>query len=170
MTGNAAPATVESMPDDLYEKDILAWSERQAELLSRAADTERHGAIDWSHVIDEITAVGTAQLNDARGLVRQAMICLVRMHLDRNDTARDDARLELNCVLDDAAEQVTPSMTHRIDLALIWSRIRARAVSDDPLSRALPDHCPWTVEALLAHDHDSLLGALAGWPLVPDSP
>jgi hypothetical protein len=73
-------------------------------------------------------------------------------------------------VLDDAVEQVTPSMTPRIDLALIWNRIRARVVSDDPLGRALPDHCPWTVEALLSNDHDGLLAALAGWPVIRDYP
>jgi len=170
MTGNAASATVKSMPDDLYERDILAWSEQQAALLRRVAAVEAHSGVDWSHIIDEITTVGTAQLNDARGLVRQAMICLIRMHLDRSGNSSTDAKLELDCVLEDAAEQVTPSMIPRINLALIWQRIRDRAVSDDPISRALPDHCPWTVEALLSNDHDSLLGALAGWPIVPDSP
>ncbi len=185
------------MPDDLYERDILEWSERQSELLRRAAETDRHGAIDWQHIIEEIEAVGTAQLNDARGLLRQAMICLVRMHLDRGaaarpggtldaarpagtldaarpagtlDAARPAVTLELDCVLDDAAEQMTHSMKRRIDLNLIWSRIRARSVSDDPLSQALPDHCPWTVDALLANDQDALLAALAGWPVMPPSP
>jgi hypothetical protein len=157
------------MQDDIYDRDILAWSERQADLLRRVADTERHGAVDWSHVIEEIEAVGTAQLNDARGLLRQAMICLVRMHLDRDAAARPAATLELDCVLDDAAEQMTPSMQHRIDLDLIWSRIRGRLVSGDPLSQALPDHCPWTVDALLANDQAALLAALAGWPITPTS-
>jgi|SRR5580658_2549174 hypothetical protein len=158
------------MPDDLYDHDILAWSERQADLLRHVAGAERHDGVDWSHVIEEIEAVGTAQLNDARGLLRQAIICLVRMHLDRDIAARPSAALELDCVLDDAAEQMTPSMKHRIDLELIWSRIRARSVSHNPLSQALPDHCPWTVDALLANDQDALLAALAGWPITPTSP
>jgi Domain of unknown function DUF29 len=158
------------MPDDLYDRDILEWSARQADLLRRLAATEPHGAVDWAHVIEEIEAVGTAQLNDARGLLRQAIICLVRMHLDRDAAARPAAALELDCVLDDAAEQVTPSMKDRIDLDLIWSRIRGRAVSGDPLGQALPDHCPWTVDALLANDQDALLAALAGWPISPILP
>ena len=113
--------------------------------------------MDWSHVVEEIQAVGTAQLNDARGLLRQAMICLVRLHFDRNDAARPDARLEPGLVLDDAAEQCTPSMRQRIDLDFIWHRVRARVIRDfmdDPRGQALPDRCPWILAALLANDHD----------------
>jgi hypothetical protein len=39
------------MPDDLYDTDVLAWSERQAELLRRAARgkrvNERRSALAW---------------------------------------------------------------------------------------------------------------------------
>ena len=156
------------MPDELYERDILTWSERQAELLRRVAGTERYGDVDWSHVIEEIAAVGTAQLNDVRGIVRQAMICLLRIHFDRENVARPDWMAELACLLDDAAEQFTPSMPRRIDLDAMWSRVRTRTVrrfADDPRGHALPDRCPWTFDALLANDHDALLAALAGWPI-----
>jgi len=172
--GIATLATVKSMPDDLYEKDILAWSEHQAALLRRVAASETHPGVDWSHIIDEITTVGIAQLNDARGLLRQAMICLLRMHLDRNATTATEATLELECVLEDAAEQVTPSMTPRLNLDLMWFRLRAgiRAGGnyDDQLILALPDRCPWTVDALLTNDHDRLLAVLAGWPVIRDYP
>ena len=46
------------MPDDLYERDILAWSERQAELLRRVANGERVNDVDWPHVVEEIADVG----------------------------------------------------------------------------------------------------------------
>jgi len=158
------------MPDDLYKRDILEWSERHADLLRRVARDERHGDVDWSHVIEEIAAVGVAQLNDVRGSLRQAMNCLVRLHFGTNDGARPDWALELGCLLDDAADQFTPSMRQRIDLDAMWRRVRARALQqlpDDPRSRALPDHSPWSVGALLANDHDALLAALAGWPIEP---
>jgi Domain of unknown function DUF29 len=160
------------MPDDLYDRDILEWSERQTDLLRRVAGDERHQDVDWAHVIEEIKTVGTAQLNDVRGLVRQMMICLVRIHLDWNAATWPDRKLELDCLLDDATEQFTPSMNQRIDLELIWSRLRGRTLrhsSDDPRCRALPDHCPWSLDALLAGDHDALLAALAGWPVAPTS-
>ena len=43
------------MPDDLYERDILQWSERQVDLLRRLARSEHvNGAVDWPHVIEEL--------------------------------------------------------------------------------------------------------------------
>ena len=161
------------MQDDLYDRDILEWSERQAAALRHLAGDEKHGDVDWPHVIEEIQGVGIAQLNDVRGIVRQAMMALVAIHLDRKNEARPDKILELGCLLDDAGEQFTPSMKQRIDLNRMWHRLRERTIrysSDDPLCRALPDHCPWTLEALLANDHDALLAALAGWPVVPATP
>jgi hypothetical protein len=158
------------MQDDLYDRDILEWSERQAAALRDLAGDEKHRGVDWPRVIEEIQGVGTAQLNDVRGIIRQAMMALVGMHLDWNNEARRDRILELECLLDDAGEQFTPSMRQRIDLNLMWHRIRERTIRhspDDPRCRALPDDCPWTLEALLANEHDTLLAALAGWPVAP---
>ena len=42
---------------DLYEDDILLWSEHQAEALRRRAANE----IDWENVAEEIEAVGRSQ-------------------------------------------------------------------------------------------------------------
>src|ERR1700722_5349653 len=162
-----------TMPDDLYERDILEWSERQSELLRVVADSEQRNGIDWHHVIEEITAVGVAQLNDVRGLCRQAMICLVRIHLNPADSEPPDWDLELACSLDDAADQFTPSMRHRIDLNFLWGRVLlrvARLSPDDPRGRALPEHCPWGFDELLANDRDHLLAARAGWPVPPATP
>ena len=48
------------MPDGLYERDILAWSEEQARLLQRLADGEPgvNAAVDWPNLIEEVEAVG----------------------------------------------------------------------------------------------------------------
>jgi Domain of unknown function DUF29 len=166
------------MPDDLYDRDILEWSERQAAALRHLTSDGKpsdgkHGDVDWLHVIEEIQGVGTAQLNDVRGIIRQAMMTLVGIHLDWKNVTRPDRLLELDCLLDDAGEQFTPSMKQRIDLNTMWHRLRERTIrysSDDPRCHALPDHCPWTLEALLANDHDALLAALAGWPVAPATP
>ena len=42
------------MPDDLYERDFLSWSEQQAELLRRTALGERVNGVDWPHIVEEI--------------------------------------------------------------------------------------------------------------------
>jgi hypothetical protein len=155
------------MTDNLYERDVLEWSECQAELLRQVASGERRYPVDWTNIIEEIISVGVAQLNDVRGLLRQAMLYLVRIHLNAPDERRGDWELELGCSLDDAADQLTPSMRGRIGLDLMWERVRARTTRqyDDPRARALPDHCPWTLDALMENDPDRLLSALAGWPM-----
>jgi hypothetical protein len=54
------------MSDDLYERDVLAWSESQAELLRRLARGERVNDVDWAHVVEEIEGVGLSELNALR--------------------------------------------------------------------------------------------------------
>jgi hypothetical protein len=47
------------MSDDLYDDDILWWSEQQAELLRRVAAGERvNDQVDWDNVVEEIEALG----------------------------------------------------------------------------------------------------------------
>ena len=51
------------MPDGLYERDALAWAERQAALLRRLASGERlNETVDWPNVIDEVEDVGLSDL------------------------------------------------------------------------------------------------------------
>ncbi len=51
------------MPDDLYDRDILAWPRHQAELLRRLARGERVNDVDWEQVVEEIGDVGLSELN-----------------------------------------------------------------------------------------------------------
>ena len=58
------------MPDGLYERDVLAWSEQQADLLKRLAAGERlNAAVDWTHVIEEVHDVGMSALRACKGAV-----------------------------------------------------------------------------------------------------
>jgi hypothetical protein len=61
---------------DLYETDILAWSEEQAERLRAvaAADRRNASAPDWPHIIEEIESVGRSQLATVRSLLIQALL------------------------------------------------------------------------------------------------
>ena len=51
---------------NLYETDILAWSEEQAALLraEAAADRRNAGAPDWPHIVEEIESVGRSELRN----------------------------------------------------------------------------------------------------------
>ena len=50
------------MPDSLYERDALAWSDQQAELLRSVAGGGGHGSVDWANVIEEVQDVGRSEL------------------------------------------------------------------------------------------------------------
>jgi len=68
------------MPDDLYERDILTWSEHQAELLRRLARGERVNGVDWAHVVEEIEDVGLSQFNAVQCDLRLLIVHLLKVH------------------------------------------------------------------------------------------
>lgn len=69
------------MPDGLYERDILVWSERQGDLLRRIAAGERvNEDVDWLNVIEEVQDVGRSELRAVRSLLVQSMVHLLKLH------------------------------------------------------------------------------------------
>ena len=44
--------------NDLYDEDIVTWSEQQAELLRRRSAN----ALDWDHLAEEIEDVGRSHI------------------------------------------------------------------------------------------------------------
>ncbi len=49
---------------DLYDADVLEWSEHQARLLRRhAAGEASNEAPDWANIIEEIESVGQSQVD-----------------------------------------------------------------------------------------------------------
>ena len=70
------------MPDGLYERDALAWAERQAGLLRRLAAGERlNEPVDWPHVIEEVQDVGLSELRACKSLLRQILVHLQKLHV-----------------------------------------------------------------------------------------
>ncbi len=158
------------MPNDLYEHDILTWSERQADLLRRIANGERVNDVDWPHVIEEIADAGISELNAVRGLAGQIMIHLVKIHLFPDNSARLHWHLELDAFLDSIKYRYAASMRQPIEIQPIWERAKQRMAkyyADRASIAALPANCPWTIDELLAGDHDALLAALTNPPASP---
>ncbi|WP_428487809.1 DUF29 family protein [Rhodopila sp.] len=61
---------------DLYDEDILLWSERQADLLRHAADGMQGNqeAPDWPNIIEEIESVGRGELHAVKSLLVQSLV------------------------------------------------------------------------------------------------
>ena len=60
---------------DLYEDDILLWSERQADLLRRraAGDLVNDRDLDWPNIAEEIEDVGSNRLHAVELLLVRAL-------------------------------------------------------------------------------------------------
>jgi 3-methyladenine DNA glycosylase AlkC len=137
---------------DLYETDILVWSEQQAELLRRLAHGERvNDQLDWEHLIEEVESAGSEQLHAVESLLLQALVHMLKAQgwpLARDvENWRADAR----GFRAQAANRFAPSMRQRLDLALIYRQaLRAvPATMDGQPPQPLPDACPATLDELL---------------------
>ena len=60
---------------DLYEDDVLLWSERQVALLRRIAAGEQiNDQVDWENVIKEIESIGQSQVDAVESWPAQAFL------------------------------------------------------------------------------------------------
>jgi hypothetical protein len=151
------------MPDDLYDRDILIWAEHQASLLRRLAHGEPvREAVDWPHLIEEVEDLGRAELHACESLLRQAMLHLLKLHLDEDQPALH-WRAETIGFLADAAARFTPAMAQRIDLDRLFTRARHQAIAAaSKLPADLPRACSWSLASLVGEttEIDQLLAAL----------
>ena len=153
------------MQDASYDQDILAWSNRQAELLRRLARGERVNGIDWAHVVEEIEDVGLSELNAVRSLLRQMMVHLLKCALWPAHDAVRHWREEIVAFQSDAEQRLAPSMRQRIDLDRLYQAAARQVAAADlgTMPRSPPSTCPWSLDALLRGD----VAALASVPPGP---
>ena len=150
------------MPDDLYDRDSLAWSLQQATLLRRHAGGERVNGIDWDHVVEEIEDVGLSQLNAVRSNLRLVLLHLLKLHLWPEDTARRHWRDGIVAFRAWAEDRFSPSMRQRIDLEALY-RVAVRDAGsldyDTPPARVPPAACPVTLDQVLSASCQALEAA-----------
>ena len=146
------------MPDGLYERDALLWSEQQAGLLRRLAAGERvNDAMDWPNLIEEIEAMGRSELRACESLLRQALLHVLKLALWPGSRAVGHWRGEVMAALDDAQRAFTPSMRQRIDLDSLYAGAlrRARVLSDESgPPGAVAEACPLSLDDLLADPYE----------------
>lgn len=140
---------------DLYEDDILLWSEQQAEALRRRAANE----IDWDNVAEEVDAVGRSEVNAALAqidnILRHRLYLLgwpdspsvrrwqvelrefhrqLRRHLSPSMTGGEQPRVSDATVLEAYAAAVDHCLVHMAEAPQV----------------PLPETCPWSLIELLA--------------------
>jgi hypothetical protein len=105
------------MPDDLYDRDALAWSEHQASLLRRVARGERVNEVDWGHVIEEIEDVGLSQLRAVESYLELILVHLLKITTWPDCDAVNHWRAQLVSFQSNAMRRFAPSMQQRLDSA-----------------------------------------------------
>ncbi len=141
---------------DLYDRDILEWSERQAELLRRHAAGERINDtdLDWSNIIEEVADVGRNTLRACRSQLLQAL--LNDLKAEAWPLSREVAhwRSEARVARINAADAFASSMRQKIDVADLYTKAlhALPETMDGQPPLPVPVVCPVTLDDLLGDD------------------
>jgi hypothetical protein len=145
----------EAAMSDLYDTDILEWSEHQAALLHRLSTGEAVNAeIDWLNLIEEVEDVGRNALRACRAQLLQALLHVLKAKAWPLSRDAPHWRSEARVARINAADAYAPSMRQKIDIAAIYAKaLRAMpdTIDGQPPS-PVPDVCPVTLDDLLSED------------------
>ena len=137
---------------ELYDVDVLEWSEHQARLLRQhAAGEAGNEAPDWTNIIEEVESVGRSQLHALRSLLVRALLHDLKCEAWPLVSYVPHWRAEARVARGDAADAFAPSMRQHIDMAALYRRaLRGLPESIDGLPPLpVPDACPVTLDELL---------------------
>ena len=137
---------------DLYDADILLWSEHQAALLKRLAAGERlNERPDWANIIEEMESVGRSEFHSVEGLLMQAIAHRLRAQLWPGSREVPSWLADARGFQGDALSRYTPSMRQRLDLNKLYRRAAARLPTeiDGVAPLPTPVNCPYELDDLL---------------------
>jgi hypothetical protein len=137
---------------DLYEADLLAWTEAQAALLRRAAALRPNTlpGLDWENLAEEVEALGKSRVRELSSRYRVILLHLLKWRYQaslRTPSWRFTVRDQRDEVAEALAE--SPSLRGRRQAELDRAYAKARKAAADetalPLA-AFPERCPFTVD------------------------
>jgi hypothetical protein len=141
---------------DLYDTDIVVWSEEQTALLRRVAAGERlnDAQPDWPNIIEEIESVGSEQVRAVESLLFQALVHDLKAEAWPAATDVHHWRAEARGFRAQASLRFAPSMRQRIDVAKLYAkalRVLPDTIGGQP-PLPVPASCPTTLDAMLRDD------------------
>lgn len=141
---------------DLYEADILEWSQRQATLLRRRAAGElvNDNDLDWSNIAEEIEDVGSNRLHAVESLLVQALRHMLKAEAWPLSRDAPTWRADAIDFRRQARRRFVPSMRQKIDLAALYADAIAATpeTMDDQPPLPVPQSCPMTLDELLSDE------------------
>jgi hypothetical protein len=147
------------MPDGLYERDVLAWSQHQADLLRRLARGERVNDIDWTNIAEEIEDVGLSELHSVESFLNLILVQLLKLHAWPNSDACAHWRGEIVAFRNNANRRFAPSMRQRIDVGALHAEAVEQLRAIDP-GVQLPALNPFSLDDLLKQETTTLLARI----------
>ncbi len=148
-------------PDALYDDDVVAWAEQQAQAIRAIARSrpDLSNLLDWDHIAEEIEGVAQDFFYKFTGLTRQFLIHVAKALSAPQSPSLPHWGVEASGFHDDALDRFTPSMRQKVDLDELWKRAlkqakRALAVHGDELAVDLTGTCPLTLDELIEPDMD----------------
>lgn len=156
-----------------YDDDIYAWSQEQAAVLRRLAETRRDlpNELDLDHVAEEIEDLGKTELRTVESFLELMLRHLLKIVSAPDATPQRHWRGEIGLQHRSLVREFRKSMRQNIDLDGAWraAKVRADAALDEhgqALISDLPENCPFTLDELVADDFDP--DRLAAWLLDKD--
>ena len=143
------------MSEDLHARDVVLWSERQAEALRRMRAGERVNDIDWDNVIEEVESLGRSETKGVRTLLVRALEHLLKAAAWPDAADAPAWRHEAGVFLRDARADWTPSMDRHLDVQRIYDQARRNvlglAYREGPPGPT-PEPSPFRLRDLLPQD------------------
>ncbi len=144
--------------NDLYEDDVLLWSERHAALLRRRAAGElvNDAELDWPSVAEKIETVGRNELRACEFHLVQALLHMLKAHAWPQSRDVPHWEAEARGQRDEARAAFAPFMAQRIDVAALYRRVLRRPPDsiDGIPPLPVPSDGPVTLDELLAEPRD----------------
>ena len=138
---------------DLYDTDVLLWSERQAALLRRRARGEliNEAELDWPNIAEEIESVGSEQVHAVRSHLVQALLHDLKAEAWPLSREVPHWRAEAVGHRADARDRFTASMRPKIDIAKLYRDAGRRLPEtiDGTAPLPVPETCPVTLDEML---------------------
>jgi uncharacterized protein DUF29 len=143
--------------NDLYDDDILLWSERQAELLRRraAGALVNDAELDWPNIAEEIESVGSEQRHAVESLLTNILQHLLQVMAWPEALAASHWQHEIDGWRVQVERRLRRGPKLRADMEadlanLYQDAIRSMYRELDGVPRPpLPDACPFTLDQLL---------------------
>src|SRR4051794_28739130 len=101
------------MLDGRYERDILVWSQHQADLLRRLARGGRVNDVDRAHVAEEIEDVGLSELHSVESFLDLMLVHLLKLYAWSDTESRAHWRSEIVGFQKNARRRFASSMRQR---------------------------------------------------------